>query len=266
MATLTWDGIGNRYYETGVDRGVFYDKDGQGIAWSGLTEVVEDYPDFDTTPRYLDGIKYVDENPYTDFAGTITAITYPDEFSEYEGVIDLSEGFCVENQTPKPFGFSYRTLVGNDLQGDKHGYQVHVVYNVLASISTTTHETLNDASQPATFSWNITTIPSSIDDHRPTAHIIFDSRYLEPNILDTVEGFLYGAQFSNPHLPTINDFVNIILNWDPRIIIQNTTTGLSVLSPGYGDLTPSTISGLYVPLSHTRLSAASPAGFFTFVP
>ena len=43
MAAIIWDKIGERYYETGVDRGVLYTYDNEanayeeGVAWNGLT-------------------------------------------------------------------------------------------------------------------------------------------------------------------------------------------------------------------------------------
>ena len=45
MAAIIWDKIGERYYETGVDRGVLYTYDNEsnayneGVAWNGLTTV-----------------------------------------------------------------------------------------------------------------------------------------------------------------------------------------------------------------------------------
>lgn len=263
MSTLVWDDVGKHYYEAGVDRGVLYIDNYEGVSWSGLVNVVEEYPDFDTAPQYLDGVKYADNAPYTDFSGTISALTYPDVFEECQGFYEWSEGFGVDNQPPKPFGFSYQTKIGNDTEGIDHAYQIHVVYNATAVISETTHETLSDASTPVAFAWNITTQPVFVDNYRPTAHIIFDSRYLDQNIITTVESFLYGGVFANAYLPSINDFVTMILNWDPKIIVANTTTGMCLLTPGLGDLTPGRISGLYMPLANTRLRVSSLAGLYT---
>ena len=46
MARLVWDKTGERFYETGVDRGVLYPiQEGgvysKGVAWNGLTAVTE---------------------------------------------------------------------------------------------------------------------------------------------------------------------------------------------------------------------------------
>jgi hypothetical protein len=262
MTALDWDVVGQRFYETGVDRGVLYLPDGSGIPWNGLTGVVEEFGDYDTTPRYLDGVKYLDDVPFTDFSGTLTALTYPDEFLEMEGSLDLGNGLSVDNQASKQFGLTYRTLVGNDVNGSDHAYKIHILYNLTAVVSDDEHGTLTDVASPLEFSWGLTSTPMSISGYRPTAHIIFDSRYLDPNIIHAIEFILYGGRAADPRLPTVDDFLDLIANWDPRIIIPHTDTGLADLVSGLGDLTRTVNPGIYTILENSRLVPSGVNGLF----
>lgn len=263
MSKLLWDQVGERFYEAGLDRGVLYLSDSSGVAWSGLTSVEEDFGGDSTSPTYFDGVKTRDTPSIGDFSATLTALTYPDEFLEYEGSGSFGNGLLVDNQSPKLFGLSYRSLVGNDIDGSEHGYKIHILYNLTATPESVGNETLNDSPSPANFSWRLSSVPMEARNYRPTAHVIFDSRDLEESMLNGIEDILYGASQSTARLPTINDLVDLVASWDPRLIVPDTVAGLAELDPGMGDLTPSTIEGLYTSLPDTRLVVSSTPGLYT---
>lgn len=265
MAKLLWDQVGEHLYEAGLDRGVLYLAENSGVAWSGLTGVDEDFGDDKSSPFYFDGDKYLDNPSIGDFAAKLTAITYPDEFLEYEGTENLGNGLLVGDQAPKMFGLSYRTLIGNDSDGLDHGYKLHILYNLSASQSQLSHDTLRNSTDLIEFTWDIASIPMEVKGYRPTAHIIFDSTLMEESMLNGIEQILYGGQSEDPRLPTINELLDLVAFWDPRIIIPNTVTGLAQLQPGLGDLTPSTIPGIYTPLPDGRLEETAVEGVYQLI-
>jgi hypothetical protein len=193
MTKLIWDRIGERLFEVGVDRGVLYLSDSSGVSWNGLTSVDEDTGDDTSNPVYFDGIKYLDVPLIGDYSATINAFTYPDEFLEFEGITELGEGLYVDGQDSKLFGLSYRTLVGNDLEGIDYGYKIHLVFNLTAIPDSVSYETVSESPNPIQFSWKITGIPEEAPGYRPTAHVIFDSRFLNESMLMGIEAILYGA-------------------------------------------------------------------------
>ena len=194
MARLQWNQSGQRLYEAGVDRGVLYLNDDTGIPWDGLVQIVEDSGDTEHEPLYFDGVKYNSPQAVGDFEGTLDAFTYPDEFLEYEGFVSLGEGLLVDDQPAKQFGLSFRTMVGNDVEGSALGYKLHLIYNLVAVPADITKQTLTEQFSLSPFSWRLTAVPEQIPGFRPTAHVILDSRFLSPEILTEVENILYGTE------------------------------------------------------------------------
>lgn len=221
MTALVWDQEGTRFYESGVDRGVLYLQDGIGVAWNGLLAVNEDSPSTDASPVYFDGIKYADVLALGEFSGSLKAFTYPDEFLEFEGVLEIGNGLYVTNQQPNRFGLSYRTKIGNDLDGDL-GYKIHILYNLLATPSTKGYETQTEDINAMEFEWTITSIPGKVSGFQPTAHLIIDSRQMGPLLLKDIEATLYGTDFDDAHLPPISTLTSFIGNW---VIIRITDNG-----------------------------------------
>lgn len=262
MTKLAWDKVGDRFFETGIDHGVLYLSDGTGVPWSGLTGLDEDFGGDSTDPKYLDGVKYLDEPSFGDYSATLKAFTYPDEFLEYEGAADLGNGLSVDDQAAKPFGLSYRTLVGNDIDGSSHAFKIHILYNLTATPDALTHETLNDSPTPADFSWRLSSIPQDAKGYRPTAHVIFDTRFIWKDLLQSLEGMLYGSDTNDAYLPSINDLIDFAAAWGPQIITPDTVGGLATLSDGMGDLTPSTTTGIYVAISSGRLVETATPGLY----
>lgn len=199
MPKLIWDADGERFYETGVDRGVIYPKGtdgtyGTGVPWNGLTAVNESPSGGEPTAFYADNIKYANILSNEDFGFTIEAYMYPDEFAECDGSASVASvpGMYITQQRRKEFGFSYRTLIGNDEEGTDKGYKIHVVYNALAKPSANNHSTVNESPELQQFSWECSTTPAKVDGYKPTAHLIFDSTKLSENRMKKLEEILYG--------------------------------------------------------------------------
>jgi hypothetical protein len=212
MATIVWDEVGKRLYETGVSKGVFYDHTGLGVAWNGLTSV-EENTSHQVQPVYFDGLKFNDIVTIGDFAATIRAFTYPDEFLPYEGILSDYPGFFVTGQLGNRFGLSYQTKLGNDVEGNDLGYKIHLLYNLTAIPTQKTFNTMALELEPTEFEWSITSIPEIIDDFCPTAHVIIDSRTMDPYLLADLENTIYGSAYDDPTLPPLSTIIAHIQDW-----------------------------------------------------
>lgn len=198
MAKIVWDATGERLFETGVDHGVIYPQTTggtypKGAAWNGLTAVTESPSGAEPTPLYADNIKYLTLMSVEEFAFTIEAYMYPDEFAECNGEGTLAKGVIIGQQKRKTFGLSYRSLIGNDVDGDSHGYKLHLVYGALAAPSEMSRSTVNDTPEASTMSWECSTTPVSVAKFKPTAHIVIDSTKADPIKLKELEDILYGS-------------------------------------------------------------------------
>lgn len=206
MTRLSWDGAGDKLFETGLDRGVLYLNDGTGVAWNGLTSFNEG--DVIAVESYVyDGLKTGNVSVPNGFVGTLSAYTYPDEFLSYFGVSinDAIPGLQIPNQLGrKSFGLSYRTLVGDDVEGIDLGYKIHILYNLVAVADGVEYETLSDDTDPVEFSWSVLSTPEQLDGYKPTGHVIVDSRYLSALRLAHLEDILYGTETSGPRLPSLS--------------------------------------------------------------
>jgi hypothetical protein len=214
MTALTWDKVGEHFYETGVDHGVLYvqDEDGsypQGVAWNGLETVTESPTGADATPTYADNIKYLNLISVETFEGTVEAYTYPDEFAECDGSGTPTPGVVVGQQTRKTFGLCYRTRVGNDTEGTDHGYKLHIVYGATAAPSEKAYASINDSPEAISFSWAISALPVPVTGYKPTATMVIDSTKVDATALGTLEAMLYGSGGGDPHLPLPDDIVAV---------------------------------------------------------
>ena len=195
---LVWDKTGERYYETGVSQGVLYpqNSDGtypQGVAWNGLTGVTESPSGAEATALYADNIKYLNLISTEEFGATIEAYTYPDEFAECDGSASIATGVAIGQQPRKTFGMSYKTQLGNDVDGNAHGYKLHIIYGATASPSEKAYATINDSPEAITFSWEVTTTPVSVSGFQPTANLTIDSTKVDAGKLKKLEDILYGT-------------------------------------------------------------------------
>lgn len=201
MARLVW--TGKHYYESGLDRGVLYAPSQPGVAWVGLVSVNETPTGGDARAFYIDGEKYLNLSSAEEFKATIEAISVPREFGPCEGNVAIQNGLIATAQPRKSFGFCYRTLIGDTDRRDA-AYKLHLVYNALAAPATRNNNTLNDSGDSNNYSWDISTLAPPLTNHKPTAHLIVDSRYADPTDLTTLEDLLYGTVSTSPSLPTPN--------------------------------------------------------------
>lgn len=244
MTVIVWDTPGDRVYETGVDRGVLYLEDGSGVPWNGLTSVTERSSGGSVKPIHFNGVKIDDEIVVGEYEGTIKAYTYPDEFLGLEGAVDQENlitstpsGVYATNQQPKRFGLSYRTLVGNDIEGEEHGYKIHILTNLLATPSNKVFNTIGSETQPIDFEWNVTGIPTELSDGRPTCHLIVDSRKTSPVLLAALEDILYGTVSAPPSLPSLFDLVVFARQFLTLAIFDNGDGTWTAYTPYEGYIT-----------------------------
>ena len=220
---LTWNNEGERFYETGVKKTVLYLKENKnveqkpyakGVAWNGVTSISESPSGAESTALYADDIKYLNLLSNEEFAASIEAYTYPDEFAECDGSAELVKGVSIGQQPRKQFGLCYRTAVGNDVDGTEKGYKLHLIYNCLAAPTEKSYATINDSPEAITFSWDISTTPVEIAGHKPTAVVTIDSTKLDEKgktKLTALEDILYGKDTTDPRLP-LPDEIETLFN------------------------------------------------------
>ena len=218
MTALVWDQVGSRDYETGVDHGVLYPMDANGayplgVAWNGLASVTESPSGAEPSPVYADNIKYLNLISAEEFNATIEAYTYPDEFAECDGSKEAVDGVLIGQQPRKAFGLCYRSLIGNDVDGQEHGYKLHLIYGAMAAPSEKGYQSINDTPEAITVSWEISTTPVAVTGHKPTASIVIDSTKADPTALAALEAILFGAEAVEPSLPL------------PDVVISTLTVG-----------------------------------------
>lgn len=212
---LTWDQSGERYYETGVNHGVLYpqESDGtypKGYAWNGLSAINESPDGAESNPIYADNIKYLDLISAEEYGITIESYTYPDEFAECDGSAELGTGVSIGQQRRKAFGLSYRTIIGNDVDGEDYGYKLHLVYGCKASPSERNHETVNDSPDALSLSWDVSTTPVDVPGHKPTATVEIDSTKVDAAVLAKIEAALYGTDEKDAYLPLPAELITMI--------------------------------------------------------
>lgn len=217
MAKLVWDKTGDRLYETGVKNAVLYVRDSggaysKGVAWNGITAVTESPSGAESNPLYADDIKYLNLISNEDFGATIEAYTYPDEFAECDGSAEIVAGVKIGQQKRKTFGLCYRTTLGNDVDGNDHGYKLHIIYGATAAPSERAYATINDSPEAITMSWELSTTPVTVTGFKPTAHLEIDSTKVKAEELTAFEAILYGkdgAEQTEPRLPLPDEIATL---------------------------------------------------------
>lgn len=232
MAKLSWDDVGQRFYETGVDHGVLYIPDVvgayiDGVAWNGLTTVTEKPTGAEANAQYADNIKYLNLFSKEEFEATVEAFTYPDEFAQFDGLSEPSPGINVGQQGRKTFGLSYRSKIGNDLD-ENLGYKLHLIYGCKASPSEKAYSTVNDSPSPIAFSWDVTTTPVSVTDLDPTSILTLDSTRVDATTLADLELILYGDDAIDPRLPLPDEVI---------ALFAGTVTEVTPTAPTFNDAT-----------------------------
>jgi hypothetical protein len=213
MTVLEWDKTGERYFETGVDRGVLYPPNNgvydNGVAWNGLTTVTESPSGAESNPQYADNIKYLNLISAEEFGATIEAFTYPPEFAQFDGAVTLNGGVILGQQNRRPFGLSYRTKLGNDQLGSDYGYKLHMVYGCQAAPSERAYATVNDSPEAMTLSWELSTTPVPVTGQKPTAILTVDSTKVTSAGLTALQNALWGTAGTNPRLPLPDEVIGM---------------------------------------------------------
>lgn len=224
MSKIVWDKTGDHLYETGVKQGVIYPQStggtySKGVAWNGLTAVTESPSGAEATALYADDIKYLNLLSVEEFGATVEAYTYPDEFAECDGSAEIATGVSIGQQKRKAFGMCYKTTLGNDVDGNEHGYKLHIIYGAMAAPSEKGYATINDSPEAITFSWELTTTPVSVTGAKPTASLVIDSTKANPTKLKALEEILYGKDGSgdggsvgavDPRLPLPDEIAELM--------------------------------------------------------
>lgn len=228
MTRLTWDQPGDRLYETGVDHGVLYIPNGSGIydngvVWNGLTGVTESPSGGESSKQYADNMNYLNLMSAEEFGGTIEALTYPSEFEIFDGSASPIGGLSIGQQGRKAFGFCYRTLLGNDLEGSDLGYKLHLVYGVQVQPTEKAYSTKNESPEPTTFSWSFTTTPLPVVGYKPVSSITIDSTLVDPLVLMDLEEILFGTETTNPRLPSPQEIFEFFVPFNPFSIFPTAT-------------------------------------------
>lgn len=275
---LLWDQVGERTYETGVDRGVLYLPDNagrydEGVAWNGLVTVTESPSGADASPQYADNIKYLNLVAAEQFGGTIEAFTYPDEFSECDGTAEPTAGIKIGQQGRRPFGLSYRTRLGNDVDGTDHGYKLHLVYGALAAPSEKAYGTINDTPGAITFSWGITTTPVDVPGYKPTALLTIDSTKVPAASLAQLEDILYGTAGGDARLPlpaeVLGLFTGTVVVVDaatPAFDSATDVVGIPTVTGVVYTIDGDVVTGSVGPITGPTVVRAQPAPGYEFSP
>lgn len=223
MAKLEWDKVGEHYYETGVDHAVLYlrntsGKYDKGYAWNGVTSISESPSGAESSAQYADNQKYLTLISAEEFGATIEAFAYPNEFDECNGEFETATGVRIGQQKRATFGLSYRTKVGDDVNGQDKNYKLHLVYGCTAAPSERAYATVNESPEAMTFSWEISTNPESVTGKKPTSLITIDSREADANKLRQLEDMLYGTDDKEPTLPSPDEVIALFGTTDANVL------------------------------------------------
>ena len=215
MAKLVFDELGKRFYETGVSNAVLFPQadDGtypKGVAWNGITAANESPSGAESNDQYADNIVYLSLTGAEKFEGTIEAFSSPAEFDECDGMKEISKGLTVSQQTRKPFGFAYKSILGNDTKGNDYGYKLHLWYGCKAAPSERSHSTVNDSPEPQNPSWSISSTPVAVPGAKPSSVLTFNSTTTPADKLKKIEDILYGTEAADARLPLPTELLDLL--------------------------------------------------------
>lgn len=248
MAELVWDKLGEHLYETGTSKGVLYKPTPGGLytmgwAWNGLTAVTETPTGAEPTKLYADNIPYLNIRSAEEFNATVEAYTYPKQFTQFDGSVEVSPGVVAGQQSRGSFGFSYQTVLGNDTMTNDYGYKIHLIYNATAGVSERAYSTVNDSPEAVAFSWELTTTPVDAGPGlKPLSLITIDSTTTPSAALATLEAILYGSPGADPRLPAPVEVFSILGTG-----VTEVTPAVPTFNAGTDTLTiPSTTGVVYM--------------------
>lgn len=239
MTRVTWGATGERYFETGLDRGVLYVGDSPGVAWPGLISINEAPSGGGPRPYYIDGFKYLNLSASEEFEATLNAFASPKEFAPCDGTTAVQNGLFATQQPRRAFHLSYRTKIGNDVDGRDHAYKIHLVYNALAGPSQRNRTTQSNDNTPDSHTWQLTTLPPSLTGMKPTAHFEIDSRFTPPGLLAYIEGILYGTDAAPPRIPMVSELLDVFRSPGPIVQVNlsdnpSAEVNLTNIGKGFG--------------------------------
>lgn len=217
MPRLIWDKRGERIYETGVECGVIYPQNAfgeypKGAVWNGLDVVTESPSGSEPSNTYADNKKYLSLISAEEYNATVEAYGYPSDFKDCLDSGVVMGGLFIGQQKKRIFGLSYKTIIGNDLDSNEHGYKLHLVYGCLASPPEKSYSSVNDSPEAITFSWEVTTTPVPFAGYRPISSIVLDSRKIIEWNLKLLEDILYGSDDTDARLPLPDEVFHIVTN------------------------------------------------------
>lgn len=221
MSRIVWDALGKHRYEIGVDRGVFYPLVGpdftDGVPWDGLTGVDDDIGGREATVLYSRDVKVAAEYTPEEYSGKIKCFTYPDEFEEFLGETEIGPGIYARQQSRDLFGFSYRSMIGNDTEGREHGYKIHLIYNMRVTEFSRSYTTINESMEVGETEISFETFPQRSSDpaYEPISEITLDSRTTDPDVLARLENILYGTVNDSPRLPYPDEILEMFVPEQP---------------------------------------------------
>ena len=211
---LVWDQSGERLYETGVSQCALYPMVSgaypKGVAWNGITAITESPSGAESTPMYADNIKYLDIVSTETYAATIEAYMYPDEFKPCNGESEIADGVVIGQQNRQKFGLCYKTILGNDTDGEDYGYELHLVYGGLAAPAEGAHNSKNESPEGMTMSWSVSTTPVEVPGKKPTATVTFNTVKVGEKVMKAIEDVVYGSSAAEARLPLPSELIELI--------------------------------------------------------
>lgn len=232
MTRLVWNDTGKRFFEAGVDMGVLFTRNANGVPWNGLVSVTEKPVRTDVKEFFIDGVKYAQNSMRGGFEATLEAYQSPEEFDACDGTAAVGQGFYATNQRRTIFDLAYRTRIGNDLEAQNHAYKIHLIYNAVAAPSDRSYSSLNQDIEPATLAWDITTIPLRMQGFQPSSHFIVDSRRADSGALSSLEGILYGTGSTEPRMPSLLEAMSLFQPGAPLFnVVDNGDGSFTVTGP-----------------------------------
>lgn len=211
---LVWDQSGERLYETGVSQCALYPMTAgaypKGVAWNGITAITESPSGAEPTAMYADNIKYLDIVSTETYAATIEAYMYPDEFKSCNGESEIADGVVIGQQNRQKFGLCYKTILGNDTDGEDYGYELHLVYGGLAAPAEEAHNSVNESPEGMTMSWSVSTTPVEVPGKKPTATVTFNSVKVGEKVMKAIEDVVYGSTDKDARLPLPSELIELI--------------------------------------------------------
>lgn len=264
MTKLEWGGIEDRVHEIGVEQGVLFPPEGPGVAWNGLTKIVETKDGGEAMPFYLDGYKYSNESSYEELELELEAFSYPEEFNLCVGQSEILDGIFIGQQEHVPFSFAYKSLVERTGGEQSSGYKIHLVFDAVALSPEITRSSLSERPDGLLYSWPIVLVDALVPGYKPTMHISIDSTIAKPANFEAFEEIIFGGPETYPSLMT-PDQVLEFFKYDLRSlrIEPNEVSGISLLrETAPSDLKGFLEKGVYWRTDATRLRETNMPGIF----